>query len=65
LLQYIFGYFSDWDFGVDTNISFGEVVFNSLKLVIFYYVILALVEELSKFFCFKYSSFFSLTNLRE
>lgn len=63
--EYFFSYFSGLNFWVEKDLRVGEIVFNSLKLVIFYYIIIAWVEELSKFFCFKYAQYFTLTSVRE
>jgi RsiW-degrading membrane proteinase PrsW (M82 family) len=60
-----FDIFSGLDVPVEKNLSVWDVVFNSLKLVLFYYCIIALIEELSKFFCFKYSKYFSITSVKD
>ncbi|MDD5770123.1 MAG: hypothetical protein PHE25_04080, partial [Candidatus Gracilibacteria bacterium] len=64
LAFYFFGLIFDklaiFDKTYDFGLSFGNIVFNSFKLVIFYYIIIAILEELSKFFCFNYSQLFSL-----
>lgn len=52
------------DFSVETNVSFWNIVFDSLKLVIFYYLVVAFVEEASKHFNFLQSSIFSLTSVK-
>lgn len=49
----------------DFWLKFWDVAFNSFKLIIFYYLIIWLIEELSKFFCFSYSKLFSKINLKE
>lgn len=64
-IYFLFWVFSGWNVWIEKNLSFWEVAFNSLRLVIFYYVILALAEELSKFFCFKYASYFTLSTIKE
>lgn len=55
ILNFIFSSFWIFDFWVDFWLSFWEVMFNSFKLVVFYYLVIAILEELSKFFCFDYS----------
>lgn len=47
------------------NISFWDIIFNSIKLVIFYYIIIWLIEELSKFFCFNYSSILKINSIKK
>lgn len=49
----------------DFWLSFWDVVFNSFKLVVFYYIVIAVLEELSKFFCFNYSKLFSITSIKQ
>lgn len=49
----------------DFNIKFWEIVFNSIKLVILYYIIVWFIEELSKFFCFNYSSILKINNIKK
>lgn len=69
LLLYLLGLFFDrftlFDRSYDYWLSFWDVIFNSFKLVIFYYIIIAILEELSKFFCFNYSQLFSVISLRQ
>lgn len=46
-------------------LSFWDVAFNSFKLVVFYYMLIAILEELSKFFCFQYSKIFSIISVKQ
>jgi hypothetical protein len=45
--------------------EFWKIVFNSFYLVIFYYLIIWLLEELSKFFSFNFSKNFQIVSPRE
>lgn len=47
------------------ELSFWDVIFNSFKLVIFYYLLIAILEEVSKFFFFSYSKPFSILSSKE
>ncbi len=47
------------------ELSFWDVIFNSFKLVIFYYLLIAILEEISKFFFFSYSKPFSILSSKE
>lgn len=60
-----FDNFAFFDKSYDFWLQFGDVVFNSFKLVIFYYIIIAILEELSKFFCFNYSKLFSIVTVKQ
>lgn len=64
-LNYIFSWINVLQKVWDYNLSFWEVLFNSIKLVIFYYIIIAFLEELSKFFCFNYSSYFQIESYKQ
>lgn len=46
-------------------LTFWDVAFNSFKLVVFYYMIIAILEELSKFFSFQYSKIFSIISVKQ
>jgi len=65
ILNKFFQTFQNIDFSYDAWLSFWEVLFNSFKLVVFYYLIIAILEELSKFFCFNYSKNFSISSVKE
>lgn len=64
-LDLIFDKFSIFQKSYDFWLSFWDVVFNSFKLVVFYYLVIAILEELSKFFCFNYSKLFSVNNIKQ
>lgn len=49
----------------NVSLSFWEVVFNSFKLVVFYYLLIGILEELSKFLFFSYSKHFFITSVRQ
>lgn len=69
LWLYILGLFFDqfdmFDTSYNFGLSFWDVLFNSFKLIVFYYIIIAILEELSKFFCFHYSPLFSVMSIRQ
>ena len=65
IVGYIFDTFNFFDRSYNFWLQFWNIVFDSLKLVIFYYIIVAILEELSKFFCFYYSPVFSIVNVRQ
>ncbi len=48
----------------DTTISYQNIVLNSLKLVIFYYLLVAFIEEASKHFNFLQSSFVYIDSVK-
>lgn len=48
-----------------TPVAFKDMVFNSLKLVLFYYLLVWLIEEASKHFNFLQSSLTSINNVKE
>lgn len=52
------------DFSVKSNVSFWNIIFDTFKLVIFYYIVVAFVEEVSKHFNFLQSSIFSLKTVK-
>lgn len=55
--------------GIDLNISesivFWDIVFNSLRLIVFYYLIVAFIEESSKHFNFLQSSVLSIKTIKD
>ena len=61
LLSFLFPFLNTQ---INYQISFWDVLFNSILLVIFYYFLISFIEEISKFFCFKYSSSFSITSVK-
>jgi len=65
LIVFILNYLlSGIDLNISTNIVFWEVIFNSLKLIIFYYLIIAFVEESSKHFNFLQSSILHINSVK-
>lgn len=50
---------------IDAPIAFWEILFSSLKLVIFYYVVVAFIEEASKHFNFLQSSILQITTIKD
>lgn len=57
--------FTKFDFAISESITFGNVVFNSFKLIIFYYIIVAFIEESSKHFNFLQSSVLYIKSVKE
>lgn len=53
------------DFNIENPISFWNIIFNTFKLVIFYYIIVAFIEEASKHFNFLQSSVFYIKNVKD
>jgi len=68
-IAFIFLFFSQLNFlwqSVSTSeLFFRDVAFNSLKLVIFYYVLVAFIEEASKHFNFLSSSIFQIKKVED
>lgn len=64
-LKKFFGNIESFRSLVNEYPSFWKIAFNSLSLVIFYYIIIWLIEELSKFFSFNYSKNFSIISVKE
>lgn len=65
ILNNFFNFKQEFDFDLNTWIYFLEIWFNSFKLVIFYYILIALFEELSKFFNFSNWKYFEIKNIQE
>jgi RsiW-degrading membrane proteinase PrsW (M82 family) len=57
--------FSKVDFIISESIVFGDIVFNSLRLIIFYYLLVAFIEESSKHFNFLQSSALSIKSIKD
>lgn len=53
------------DFSISDSIIFWDIIFNSLKLVIFYYLLVAFIEESSKHFNFLQSSVFEIKTIKD
>lgn len=65
ILEKFFNIFPWINIDINSWVYFLEIWFNSLKLVIFYYTLVALFEELSKFFNFSNSKYFEIKNVRQ
>ena len=57
--------FSNLDINISREINFLNIVFDSLKLIIFYYLIVAFIEESSKHFNFLQSSILQITSIKQ
>ncbi len=64
---YLFNYFDFFDKTLNetSSISFWNTIFNSLKLMIFYYILVWILEEISKHFNFLQTSFLHISNIKE
>lgn len=61
ILNYLFSFI---DFAIDNEIQFWEIVFNSFKLIFFYYLIVAFIEETAKHFNFLQSSVLYIDSIK-
>lgn len=52
------------NFEIEQGVNFWNIVFNSLKLIVFYYFIVAFIEEASKHFNFVQSSVLEINNVK-
>lgn len=57
--------FSKFDFAISETIYFWDIVFNSFKLIVFYYLLVAFIEESSKHFNFLQSSVLSINSIKD
>lgn len=57
-------YFWSLNSTLDNWVNLWEVVFNSLKLIIFYYIIVWFIEETTKHFNFLWTSFLHISSVR-
>ncbi len=57
--------FSKIDFTISESIMFWDIVFNSFKLIIFYYLLVAFIEEASKHFNFLQSSVLYIKTVKQ
>jgi len=65
-ILYIFHiFFNKIDFSLKNEIIFWDIIFNSFKLVVFYYLIVAFIEEASKYFNFLQSSILYIDNIKK
>ena len=64
-LVFILNIWLSWiDFEVSGNIKFGNIIFNSFKLIIFYYLLVAFLEETTKHFNFLQSSILHIKSIK-
>lgn len=63
-LNYIFSFFPFLTTKSTIWVSFWDLFFNSLKLIIFYYIIVWIIEELSKYLSFFSSSFLYIKSVK-
>lgn len=64
LLSLFWNSFEFLNTSVDSQIVFGSIVFDSLRLIIFYYLIVAFIEESSKHFNFLQSSVLHIDSIK-
>ena len=64
LFNIIFSQIDSLNFRVADSVAFWDIVFNSFKLILFYYLIVAFIEEASKHFNFLQSSVLKITNVK-
>ncbi len=57
--------FSKFDFAISGGVVFGDVIFNSFKLIVFYYLLVAFIEEASKHFNFLQSSVLQIKSIKD
>ena len=57
--------FSKIDFAISNPINFGNIIFDSFKLIVFYYLLIAFIEESSKHFNFLQSSVLSINSIKD
>jgi len=57
--------FTNFDFIISDSVSFGNIIFNSFKLIVFYYLIVAFIEESSKHFNFLQSSVLVIRSVKD
>ena len=61
-LNLVLSYF---DFKIENSTTFWEIIFDTFRLIIFYYLVVAFVEEVSKHFNFLQSSIFSINSEKD
>jgi len=57
--------FSKFDFNISETIYFWDIIFNSFKLIVFYYLVIAFIEESSKHFNFLQSSVLQINSIKD
>lgn len=65
ILNAFFSIFSWLNFEFDSSVYFLDIAFNSLKLVILYYILVWILEELSKYFCFSFWKYFKIESVQQ
>jgi len=63
-LAYIFNKFMPFNFNIDNPSWFWKIIFDSFKLIIFYYLLVAFIEESSKHFNFLQSSVLYINTIK-
>ncbi|MDD3646132.1 MAG: PrsW family glutamic-type intramembrane protease [Candidatus Gracilibacteria bacterium] len=64
LLSFFGNSFEFLNMSINSSIAFGSIVFDSLRLIIFYYLIVAFIEESSKHFNFLQSSVLHIDSIK-
>lgn len=65
LLVFLLNIWLTWiDFEVSSGVRFWDIIFNSFKLIIFYYLLVAFIEETSKHFNFLQSSVLHIDSIK-
>lgn len=62
ILNLLFSFFPEVNFDLWNNIIFWDLVFDSLKLIIFYYFLIGVIEEAAKHFHFLNTGIFAAKN---
>lgn len=57
--------FSKMDFAISESIAFWNIIFNSFRLIVFYYLLVAFIEEASKHFNFLQSSALYIKSIKD
>lgn len=66
LLLFFIGLFlKNINFNIDNPVLFWNIVFDTLKLIVFYYFIIAFIEEASKHFNFLQSDVFKIKSIKD
>lgn len=64
IVYFLWFIFDKFSLSVNSNEYFWDIVFNSFKLVFFYYLLVSFIEETSKHFNFMQSSVFDIKDVR-
>ena len=54
-----------FDFAIDTPVMFGSIIFDTFKLIVFYYLVVAFIEEAAKHFNFLQSSVLYIKSVKD